>query len=154
MGGTPRQGRWLAALLLLAAVFCIHGLQCATGHGWAHPAGMGLQAEAAGPLSESSPLRPGATPAMAAHAMDEAPPVPALSGHPIIRGSMERGPSMELGVCLGAILGGIAALVALPLLRNALRRATRLWGGSPRSPRGWARAPAPPELSSLCLLRI
>lgn len=166
-GGMPARFIW--ALVLLAAVFCMHGLQCVTTHSsGSHGAPTAtsqspmdrpaaerdstesVSAESVSAESVSIELV-GAAPASTAITTSSSDVAP-HDGKP-----MHRPPVHAAGlwaVCLAVLLAGVALLGASVLLRAA---ALPLLRGSPgrRSgpPRG-LRLPRPPDLSVLCLLRI
>jgi hypothetical protein len=154
--------RLWTALLMLAAVFAMHGLQCtsaADSTDAAHTASVVTPAAAA---AGGSHLYGGPTAAMADSA-------PVAGGHAVAdpaaadrvaemtdagHGSMPHGWGGHLWtLCLAVLAVGLAVLLAQlaprliglasPALRSARGRA-----------RGWLTPPRPPDLSSLCLLRI
>jgi hypothetical protein len=137
------------ALLILAAVFSMHGLQC-------------LSAEPAGthPGDHSANVAMGAAPAGDAHLMvavsaDAAPAAIGDTGSSTSHPGPVHSAAHALAVCLAVLLAGLALLAAVLSLRRstppdrreaALARA-RSWWASIQLPR-------PPDLASLCLLRI
>ncbi|MGY2004454.1 DUF6153 family protein [Blastococcus sp. SYSU DS1024] len=144
-----RTRRW-TALVLLAAVFALHGVQCLAGStdlhaGHAGPAGMAAHPadQPGGVVVTSGGSVPGHPAASSAAAL-------AGAGH-------EGAPDGTAGhlwtVCLAVLAAGLALLLAVLAPRPA--RVV---------PRGLARARAraaagslplrPPDLSALCLLRI
>ncbi|TFV43961.1 DUF6153 family protein [Blastococcus sp. TF02A_35] len=153
------RGRRGWVLLLLAAVFAMHGLQCAAadsgtttaGHGTVHttPAEPDpvLHAAGVGPVMES------------AAAMTAAPAAAVVAGTAI-------GMSLAAGhdstphtaghlwaVCLAVLAAGLAAMLLVltgRLTEFRLPRTRR----TPGSPWAWLRPPRPPDLYSLCLMRI
>lgn len=144
--------RLWTALLLLAAVFAMHGVQCATSdsvvqHGSSslsatssvggHVAAAGLTA-AAGMLDHSDlTAAGGARDAAASTGL----PAPWHDAH-------------VLAVCLAVLLAGLTVLRAVARFRG---RAILVVRGPPRHGRrfaAWSLRPRPPDLSVLCLLRI
>lgn len=153
-------GRRGWVLLLLAAVFTMHGLQCAAadsaapsgGHGAVHA----LAAAEPGPVLHL--VGPVAAMASADH-MTASPPatagaavtvgVPPGAGHD----SSPHGAGHLWALCLAVLVAGLAVLflalvrrspaTGLPLLRRAVGRALGSVGQS-----------RPPDLYSLCLMRI
>ncbi|MCZ2818538.1 DUF6153 family protein [Modestobacter sp. VKM Ac-2984] len=138
------------ALLLLAAVFGVHGVQCTT----------------VGPSLEHASVT---------HALTASADVPAAAAqvavaaampghhHAAPQGADEAGVTGSLApwhdghvlaVCLAVLLAGLTVVGALARLRGL---AARLVRGSPSSPHrttGWSWQPRPPDLAELCLLRI
>jgi hypothetical protein len=134
--------RLWTALLLLAAVFALHGLQCTA------------DAHASGAARTTSVVAPAAPPAVDSHvgasaAADD--PAAVSDGR---HGSPLHGSAGHLWtLCLAVLAAGIAVLLALlvprlvGLVSPALRRVrTRTVG--------WLAPLRPPDLSALCLLRI
>ncbi|TFV67216.1 UNVERIFIED_ORG: hypothetical protein E4P37_03395 [Bacillus sp. AZ43] len=154
--------RLWTALLLLSAVFAVHGVQCsaavgdhAAGHGApavtlqaAPPDGGGHTAMTATLGDHTAALTTGLGAAMTA----AAPAVAMLTeGH----GSGPAGAGGHLWtLCLAVLAAGLAALLALLLPRSlTLLRAARAGLRAHLFPAGLA-LPRPPDLSALCLLRI
>ncbi|SFF22331.1 DUF6153 family protein [Blastococcus tunisiensis] len=137
-------GRRFWAVLLLAAVFAMHGLQCAAGMlpaGGAHHTAPALAVAAVGPVGHVTAGAP--TPDGPEHlgtteaARDT--PSPAPSGH------------LE-ALCLAVAAAGLAVLLlALGLPSRGVPLSPR-WHRAMRRP-GWLRPPRPPDLHALCLLR-
>ncbi|MDP5182110.1 hypothetical protein QOZ88_05630 [Blastococcus sp. BMG 814] len=160
--------RGWTALLLLAAVFAMHGLQCTAattehtaGHGAAPvaaaPAGLLASGPHPGPVSRGLEAHTGVhdgdpTSAHDTVATIAAAPLAGLlaAGHD----SAPAGAGAHLwSLCLAVLAAGLAALVALllPRLPTLLPAA---WGRlRAHAPAGLA-PPRPPDLHSLCLLRI
>ncbi len=169
--GRTRAAR-LLVLLTLAAVFAMHGLQCVSADpGGTHPAdhgampsadSMAVMAPVASAVSMASAMTAeladgpdhvtaveAASPthgALAVPAAGPAGPANPESGH---------GWAHALAVCLAVLLAGLAVLAAVLLLRRAapigsrqalLARARSWWTA--------IQLPRPPDLASLCLLRI
>ena len=147
--------RLWAALLLLAAVFAMHGIQCmATGSALEHgstslgaAASVGAAAASVhvGPVADAMPDHGRVA---ATHGAGDAGTTGA-SGLPAPWHDAH-----ALAVCLAVLLAGLTFLGASALRRGV---AVPLVRGSPTSarwPTGWARQPRPPDLSALCLLRI
>ncbi|NEK93389.1 hypothetical protein GCU67_04235 [Modestobacter muralis] len=137
------------ALLILAAVFSMHGLQCLS----AQPAGTN-------PGDHTTTAAMGASPSGDAHLMaaGSADAAPAAMGDPGSSAS-HPGPvhsaAHALAVCLAVLLAGLALLAAVLSLRRATapdRRDAALV----RARSWWAsiQLPRPPDLAVLCLLRI
>ena len=133
----------LWVLVLLAAVFAMHGLQCSTaGPGTGHGTPAAPSAIGHSPAGHSNALV--VAPAVGVAAAEAGiPPAPA--------------PEHEAhlwAVCLAVLLSAVTLLGAVALLR---RGGTPVVRGSPSSPRRpaarWALL-RPPDLSALCLLRI
>ena len=160
--------RGWTALLLLTAVFAMHGLQCTTA-GTAHTTGHGaapVAAAPAGPL-EAGPHPGMASPGLEAHssgydgdhgsahdsaAMIATAPLAGLltADH----GSAPAGAGGHLwALCLAVLAAGLAVLLAL-LLPRLLTLPPAAWARL-RTHASAALAPLrPPDLHSLCLLRI
>ncbi|MCZ2839775.1 hypothetical protein [Modestobacter sp. VKM Ac-2985] len=140
------------ALLLLAAVFGVHGVQCTMpdptlGHESvtvAPTASVDVPAAAAaGPIVVAAAMRGHQHAALpgTGGAGDPGSLAPWHDGH-------------VLAFCLAALLAGLTVMGASSRLRGL---AVRLAGGRPTSPHcttGWSRQPRPPDLAALCLLRI
>lgn len=153
------RGRRGLVLLLLAAVFTMHGLQCAAAdsgtttapHGTVHttPAAPDPVLHAAGPgMVMESAAAMTAAPA-AAVAAGTAIGVSLAGGH-----DSTPHPAGHLwALCLAVLAAGLAAMLLvltgrLGEFRLPLTRRTT--GG----PWAWLRPPRPPDLYSLCLMRI
>lgn len=159
--------RGWAALLLLAAVFAMHGLQCtavgtdhAAGHGTAGiavaPVGQlegGLYAGAvsSGPAAHGS-VHDGGHGSVHAAATGAASPLAGLLAAD--HGSVPAGAVGHLwAVCLAVLAAGLAVLVAL-LLPRLLTLLPAAWARlRTHAPAGLAPL-RPPDLHALCLLRI
>lgn len=159
--------RGWTALLLLAAVFAMHGVQCATAaDGPGHAATSLGHSLASGEPSSRTAHAPAHAHAIAAAGVALAVPVAAapLAGHPdsvpAAAGPAGAGgagvPFHAAGhlwtVCLAVLAAALAVLLATSVPRAAhlsvpavLDARTRLWSSRP---------PRPPDLSALCLLRI
>lgn len=152
------RGRWVWALLLLAAVFAMHGLQCAAAdsgtssglHGAVHAVAgtdpvlhlVGSSTGMTAPESVSAAL--GATLAAAAVVG------PSLG---VDHDSSPHDSGHLWAVCLAILAAGLAAMLLalagrLPDFR--LPHPRRATGG----PWAWLGPPRPPDLYSLCLMRI
>lgn len=152
------QRGWI--LLLLAAVFAMHGLQCAAADSSA-PAGVHGTVHAiaaAGPDAAPNIVVPG--PAMASVDHITAPPlaaavtaatvgVPLGAGH----GSTPLGAGHLWALCLAVLGAGLAALL-LALVRRSTAIAPPLLRRAIAPVRGWQSPLRPPDLYSLCLMRI
>ena len=160
--GTAARG-W-AAVLLLAAVFLGHGLQCATtGNGATH---VGTAVGAGHAVSADDGLSATAVAVGAAHAQPTASvtvhtgTAPATE-HDVAPAATTGGtqghwhglPGHLLAACLAVLAAGLAILLvlaALGLVRLVLAAARRSCvRGLP-----WLVPPRPPDLLSLCVLRI
>lgn len=144
-----------AALLLLAAVFAVHGIQCvAAGSALEHGSTSLGRAASVG------------VPAAAVHVGAVADAIPDDLHAAGTHGSGDAGATGSSGlpspwrdahvlaVCLAVLLAGLTILSPWALGRGV---AVSLVRGSPPSsrwPSGWSRPPRPPALSALCLLRI
>ena len=138
--------RRMWALLLLAAVFSMHGVQCV-----AADAGAGHAPATTSAHAVVEPLHPveSMLGVAARHLTGPAGAMP---------GALDDGPPAHVSgfavVCLAVLLTGVALLGVTSLLRRH--------GAFPLQPRaptalartGWFRLPRPPDLSALCLLRI
>ncbi|WP_431521209.1 DUF6153 family protein [Blastococcus capsensis] len=147
--------RLWTALLLLAAVFAMHGVRCVA----AEPA------LAHGSTSLDAVASIGA-PAAAIHVGAVTAEKPAHSHAAATHGSRDVAATVStdlpapwhdahvLAMCLAVLLAGLTILGALTRVRGM---AIPLVRGSPPPRRwltGWVRQPRPPDLSALCLLRI
>lgn len=151
--------RRLWVLLVLAAVFSMHGLQCLAGNSALdHNAVPALAASSVGDASTTThaagviaaAASPGTTAAHAALELAAAfSPANLLVSHP-----PAHDPHLLSAVCLAVLLTGLTILTAVALRRWVAVQFVR---GSPsisRSLTGWPIQPRPPDLSALCLLRI
>ncbi len=147
--------RLWAALLLLAAVFAMHGVQCmAAGSALDHGStSLGAVASVGAPATAVhvggvAEARPDHGLVAAAHGAEDVGATGSTGG------SAPWHDAHVLAVCLAVLLAGLTILGASALRRGG---AVPLVRGSPMSarwPTGWARQPRPPDLSALCLLRI
>ncbi|MGY1708573.1 hypothetical protein ACI8AC_03595 [Geodermatophilus sp. SYSU D00758] len=142
------------ALLVLAAVFAVHGLQCtAAADGHAAHAAADLSAAAHGEVASAGLVVTAALPvsahALAGHGVLESAPHAPPGRHPWA-------PPESAGhlwtLCLAVLAAGLAVLLAvvaphLVRLASPAPASARSRSGSPPPPR-------PPDLSALCLLRI
>ena len=158
--GVGVAARGWTALLLLAAVFALHGLQC-TAAATEHTAGHGAAAVAASPAglpgggSHSGATSPGLEAHTSVHDTVEMVAAAPLAG--LLAAGHASAPAGAGGhlwtLCLAVLAAGLAALLAL-LLPHLLTLLPAAWA-PPR-----AHAPAglallrPPDLHALCLLRI
>ena len=163
--------RLCTALLVLAAVFAMHGVQCTTAAG-----GAGHAATPAGhvPDAFSTPMTafaPGHAHALVTAGIAFADPIAAVpfAGHAVSGPATPAGAATAMAaggnggvphdaathlwtVCLAVLAAALAVLLAVILPRSVQLTAPAL---------GYARArfrsvgpPRPPDLSALCLLRI
>ena len=151
------RGRRGWVLLLLAAVFTMHGLQCAGADGAAPPVAHGaVHAVAdAGP----DPVLHVAGPVAAMASADHMTGTPLAAANTAATGSVppdhdssRHGAGHLWALCLAVLAAGLAVLllalvrrstaIRLPLLRRATGQA---WE--------WLSPPQPPDLYSLCLMR-
>ena len=151
-------GRRWAALLVLAAVFAVHGVQCtslavdsaAHAHGPAHAAplvltpsataddhGGGIAASAPQHTVSLLPAAAGAATAVVGAGHDTSPP--GSAGH-------------LWTLCLAVLAAGLAVLLAV-LAARLVPLARRLALRAPVRGPGWVAPPRPPDLFALCLLR-
>lgn len=155
--------RGWTALLLLAAVFAMHGLQCLSA-GTEHTAGHRAAAVAAAPAGL---LEGGSHPAMVdpgldAHSgVDDGPHATvmvaaALSAGLLTadHGSMPAGAGVHLwALCLAVLAAGLAVLFAL-LLPRLLTLLPAAWARLRTHASAGPALLRPPDLHVLCLLRI
>jgi hypothetical protein len=163
-----RVGRMRAArllvLLTLAAVFAMHGLQCVSADpGGTHPADHGaLSSTDSAPVMApavsmtTNPAVPGHATAVAAAGPAHGAPAMAATD-PAGSSSPESGHGWAhaLAVCLAVLMAGLAMLAAALLLTRAAPTGSRK-APLARARSWWAaiQLPRPPDLASLCLLRI
>jgi hypothetical protein len=160
--GVVMTARLWTVLLVLAGVFAVHGLQCASSHAAGHAAGPAIGAPHAVAFTAGIVDAPGGHLAVAgadagtAH-HPTAAPTPAGATAPASPTGHDSTSEQSAGhlwsLCLAVLVGGLAALLPLlasrpsapaaPALRRALHR-TRSWSAPLR----------PPDLAALCLLRI
>ncbi|TQN44078.1 hypothetical protein FHU33_3562 [Blastococcus colisei] len=141
------RGRRIGALLVVAAVLAMHGVQCMSGSvGSAH-----VTVAPAVPLTVldgGSTASPDGTHHVAALGADATAPL-----HPAPVGIPAYGPELWT-ICLAVVFAALA-LVSVALLFRG--RAALVVRGPPPSLRGLRqryRLPPAPDLSALCLLRI
>ncbi|MGY1838668.1 MULTISPECIES: hypothetical protein [unclassified Modestobacter] len=148
--------RLWTVLLVMAGVFAMHGLQCASAHDLGHGTGVHAGAvPATGATGDGHPVSTGGH-AQAGHdPVGASMPAAGLTA-PDVAGyeSTPRSPTGQLWtLCLAVLAVGTAALrvllahrlgsVAVPVPARFLGRV-----------RSWAAPLRPPDLSALCLLRI
>lgn len=147
----------MLAMLVLAAVFSMHGLQCVSAdvggtHTGTHTDMAHMRAAPAGAGGEVTVVAASVVTTVSADALTGGKVAPGAkaSSHP----APVHSGAHALAVCLGILLAGLAFLAAVLLIRRTppggrgagLVRA-RSWWDSIQLPR-------PPDLASLCLLRI
>jgi hypothetical protein len=145
--------RRLWILLVLAAVFSMHGIgSVSAGPGSApRPAltaqdGIGVSDGGSTSVQTSDAHRVQPTPASADNSM--------ATGHEVPADDPRHATAEHfLSVCLAVLLAGLTWLVAVAGVRRWVA-AVRGMETRPRLDTGWFRPPRPPDLSSLCLLRI
>ncbi|WP_147261954.1 DUF6153 family protein [Blastococcus sp. TF02A-26] len=151
------RGRRGWVLLLLAAVFAMHGLQCAAAdsgtttaaHGTVHTSRAdpdpalhtaGLVMESADAMTAAAPAALAAGTAIGASLAAGHDSAPHAGGH-------------LWAVCLAVLAAGLAAML-LVLTRRIAEFRLPLTRRTPGGPWTWLRPPRPPDLYSLCLMRI
>lgn len=153
--GVIMSSRRLWILLLLVAVFSMHGTQYVppepgAGRSPTATAEHGMGASSAGAWIADSgaaadDLRPTAATAQLA----------AVVGNPTPADAPDHGGAGHFwSLCLAVLLAGLLVLSASGVTRRAAAAVLRTRERDPRLPMRWLRPPRPPELSSLCLLRI
>ncbi|WP_442928877.1 DUF6153 family protein [Modestobacter sp. VKM Ac-2980] len=147
--------RLWAALLLLAAVFAMHGIQCAAAGSALEDGSTSLSAAASVDVPAASVHLGPVAGAMPDHGHGAATPEADADGATGSSGLPAPWHDAHLlAVCLAVLLAGLMVLRAVVLRRGVAIPPVR---GSPtpsRWPTGWSRQPRPPTLSALCLLRI
>jgi hypothetical protein len=150
--------RLWTALLMLAAVFAIHGLQCTSAaHGAADGPG---QAPTAAVAMTASTLADGHLAGAAAPSLTDSlagqrtvPDSPAVAATDAGHDTRPHGSTGHLWtLCLAVLAAGIAALLAL-LAHGLIGRAPPALRRACACARGWCTPPRPPDLFALCLLR-
>ncbi|MCW2741628.1 MAG: exported protein of unknown function [Blastococcus sp.] len=141
--------RLVWVLLLLAAVFSMHGVQCVAAHG---EDGHGSTGSITAALVESAASAPVA---MGHQVSGDVPRVAPLAAIAVLPHDSSTGDDAGLwAVCLAVLMTGVVLLIAVALVRREAafllpaRAVPALWHT------GWSRLPRPPDLSALCLLRI
>jgi hypothetical protein len=137
-------------LLLLAAVFSMHGVQCVTAD-----AGVGHGTPEA--VLTVSGLEQGHLLVVAIDAVDHQ-----VTGAPLgmtaVAGTSQDGLPVHgatfRAVCLAVLLTGVVLLGVASLIRKAPVLVVRARAPSALWHTGWSRLPRPPDLSALCRLRI
>jgi hypothetical protein len=149
--------RLWTALLMLAAVFAMHGLQCTSASAHSATAGPGPV-----PVALTAPTTPGGHPADAAVPHLPGPMaddrgvagLPALAPAGVGHGSTPHGSVERLWtLCLAVLASGVAVLLVVFGARLGQLTQQPPWRPGIRGLR-WLSPPRPPDLSSLCLLRI
>ena len=147
-----RQRLW--SLLLLAAVFVVHGVQCMAADadgGHAAMAPVVASAEMGHPSGRDA-AADGAAGLVLTAAVVHSVAGPLGAGLPVDRDS---GHGADLwAMCLAVVVGGLVLLGAMGLLRHGTVTPVR---GSPSRRFGTRIIPGtlrPPDLSSLCVLRV
>lgn len=153
--------RGWAALLLLAAVFAVHGLQCTavgaehtTGHGTAVPAGLLDSGPYTSAVSSGPEVRHGGDHGNVhgISAMVAAGPVAGLLAADL--GSAPVGEGGRLwALCLAVLASGLAVLLVL-LLPRLLALLSVAWVRLGTHASSGLAPLRPPDLHALCLLRI
>ena len=143
--------RLMWVLLLLAAVFSMHGLQCVaadidSGHGMTGAA----HAPMASPVQTSS-VDVGF--AVASNVLHGAAPGNAVASDGSGGGLPAHGAAFW-AVCLAVLLTGVALLFFVAKIPTPWARAVRARAPSALWREGWSKRSRPPDLSALCLLRI
>jgi hypothetical protein len=151
--------RLWTALLLLAGIVAMHGLQCtsATAHGsaaapapgFAGAVAMGAPLAADGHITDATV--PGVPDPMAGDSAVTGPrgAAPTDAGY----GTAPSGAAHLWTLCLAALAAGIAVLLAV-LAPRLVRLAAPALRRAYASAAGCLAPPRPPDLSALCLLRI
>lgn len=139
-------------LLVLAAVFAMHGLQCMAAH-TGHMETASVHGQAAASLTAAGPVLP------AVVVPDPHPDgLVGMAGVASVHAGQES-PAPDVAhvwaACLAVLATGLTVLGAWWVLR---RGTTSSGGGGefhrPRPRPAWARVLRPPDLATLCLLRI
>jgi hypothetical protein len=146
--------RWWG-LLVLAAVFAMHGVQC-TDHDLAssgYTATVGVHAGAS--LAGDGPPPHGASDQLIQASVVDGHAVSVLAHGPAAAQHGDH-PAASLGhlwaVCLAVLSAGLAVLVALLVRRRGIGAPPDRWQRLPRRP-GLSTVPRPPDIYSLCVLR-
>ena len=146
--------RLVWVLLLLAAVFSMHGVECvAADAGAGH--GMATSAHA---MAEGAARAQSAGSTLAAAGGHQVPGASAFAAllDRTSAASQDRSPvhgDTFWAVCLAVLMTAVMSLGTAALARRALA-VVRARAPSPLWHTGWFRLPRPPDLSALCLLRI
>lgn len=145
--------RRLWILLLLAAVFSMHGAQYVA----ADPAaGQGAMVSAQHGISAGGT---GVTISDSARGGVELPPATSGTAPTAAGVSMPTVPAHDVAahmfsLCVAVLLAGLVLLGAMTLVRRVTGYVGWDGGVRRRLRMGWFRLPRPPDLASLCLLRI
>lgn len=144
----PARRWWI--VVILAAVFTMHGVLLVPSSGGNDETGSAADQHAMAASDDSGPLAG----LVSAGGSGPSADIAAGSEKPMFTDDPGHGVGMHVwSLCL-AILAGLALVGALVLTR---RVAAALDGAVAPQPRGfgrWFRVPRPPDLASLCLLRI
>ncbi|MCW2742397.1 MAG: hypothetical protein JWR45_2819 [Blastococcus sp.] len=159
------RARLWTALLMLVAVFATHGLQCTSiavdtvsaGAKWTPAAAVavsGVESTTIARAVDDHPAGSAVSPLTRSMAADPAVPSPASGGHDTECCTAPHDMAGQLSaLCLAVLAAGITVLLALLI--------PRLVGLTPPAPHGarahahgWVAPMRPPDLSTLCLLRI
>lgn len=139
------------ALLLLAAVFSMHGVQCVaadadSGHGMSGAA----HAQVAAP-AETASLDVGLGVAgNVLHGMALADVVATDADG----GALPGAGAAFWAVCLAVLLTGVVLLGLVAMINTSWARTVQARAPASRWRAAWSTLPRPPDLSALCLLRI
>ena len=149
----PGQRLWV--LLLLTAVFWMHGTQYIPAEPGAGAVAMGTADHGTGASASGAPIADSGTAATNLRSADAAAPLAAVLGSspPVSAPDHDRAQHFW-SLCLAALLAGLAVLGAAVVVRRVAFLVHRTRGRGLRLTMDWLPLPRPPELSSLCLLRI
>ena len=151
--GGDMSARRTGVLLLLAAVFAMHGVQCMASDVAGH--GMTGSVHAPSAVSAQVPDIDSAL-APAPHLLPAAVSVQVTSA--VVAGifpdDFSPHGSALVAVCLAMVLTGVGALAAAALIGRASATSVRARAPSPLWHTWWSRISRPPDLSALCILRI
>ena len=147
----PARRLWV--LLLLAAVFSMHGAQYVAADPRAGQVAMVSAQHAMGGTDTGAPF------IGSARAGAELPPAAVGTAPGAAGTSVPSAPEHDvadhvLSLCVAVLLAGFVLLGAMAVVRRVTVEVAWDEGLRPRLPMGWFRLPRPPDLASLCLLRI
>jgi hypothetical protein len=155
--------RLWTALLMLAAVFAVHGVQCtaaADGAGSAVTTAHVATTAHDGSVDMTAPTSGHARPAAGAASLDDPMPgrTDAVAAGAALADAGHSGAPHDWAAhlwtaCLAVLAVALAVLLALLVPRLVQLGPPALRGARTRA-RGWLTPPRPPDLSALCLLRI
>ena len=149
------RARRLWVLLLLAAVFSMHGTQYISAELGAGRSATATTEHGMGASSAGVSIADSGTAADDLRLAAATAQLAAVAGNPTPVDAPDHGGAGHFwSLCLAVLLAGLLVLGAAVVTRRVTAAVLRTRERDPRLAMRWLRPPRPPELSSLCLLRI